>query len=116
MDFSDLRPRPRTIRCLKCKRSIRVKPAGRIPVFCSPSCRQMTFKKRSRMPKPPAPTHDELAVRIWEMLTEFRLVTGDLPSPKRRSSHREPNDDDLRQRRSLRRHRHDNQTTTEQMT
>jgi hypothetical protein len=47
-----------------------------------------------RMPKPPAPTHDELAVRIWEVLTEFGLVTGDLPSPKRnrRSSHRGPQD------------------------
>ena len=92
MDFSDLPPRPRAVRCLKCKRSIRVKPVGRLPTFCSPSCRQMAFRRRSQMPKPPAPTRDELAVRIWEMLTEFGLVTGDLPSPKRnwRSGHRGP--------------------------
>ena len=110
MDFSDLPPRPKTVRCLKCKRSIKVKPVGRLPTFCSPSCRQMVFRKLSRMPKPPAPTRDELAVRIWEMLTEFGLVTGDLPSRQQR------HDDDLRQRRSPRRHRHGNQLTTEQMT
>jgi hypothetical protein len=93
MDFSDLPPRPKAVRCLKCKRSIRVKPVGRLPTFCSPSCRQMAFRRRSQMPKPPAPTRDELAVRIWEILTEFGLVTGDLPpSASRRNSHREPQD------------------------
>ena len=86
MDFSDLPPRPKTVRCLKCKRSIKVKPVGRLPTFCSPSCRQMVFRKLSRMPKPPAPTRDELAVRIWEMLTEFGLVTGDLPGATARST------------------------------
>jgi hypothetical protein len=94
MDFPDLPPRPKTVRCLKCKRSIKVKPVGRLPTFCSPSCRQMVFRKLSRMPKPPAPTRDELAVRIWEMLTEFGLVTGDLPPPKRKpeENHHGPQD------------------------
>ena len=94
MDFSDLAPRPKSVRCLKCKRSIKVKPVGRLPTFCSPSCRQMVFRKLSLMPKPPAPTRDELAVRIWEMLTEFGLVTGDLPPPKRKpeENHHGPQD------------------------
>jgi hypothetical protein len=54
----------------------------------------MVFRKLSRMPKPPAPTRDELAVRIWEMLTEFGLVTGDLPPPKRKpeENHHGPQD------------------------
>jgi hypothetical protein len=82
MDLADIPQRPKTVRCLKCKRRVPVKPAGRIPVFCSPSCRQAIFRKRSRMPKPPAPARDELAIRMWEMLTEFGLVSGDLPPPK----------------------------------
>ena len=83
--FSDLPPRPKTVHCLKCKRRIKVKPVGRIPTFCSASCRQMAFKKLSRAKRltlPPAPTRDELSIRMWEMLTEFNLVSGDLPPPK----------------------------------
>ena len=82
MDLADIPQRPKSARCLRCKRSIRVKPAGRIPTFCSPSCRQAIFRKMSRKPKPPAPTRDELAIRMWEMLREFNLVSGDLPPPK----------------------------------
>jgi hypothetical protein len=44
--------------------------------------------------KTAAPTRDELAVRIWEMLTEFGLVTGELPPPKREpeENHHGPQD------------------------
>ena len=83
MDYADIPPRPKTVKCLRCKRSIRVKPQGRIPTFCSPSCRQAVFRKMSRLPKPPAPpTHDELAVRMWEVLVRFGLVSGEMPPPK----------------------------------
>jgi hypothetical protein len=93
MDFSDLRPRPKAVRCLKCKRSVKVKPVGRLPTFCSPSCRQMAFRKVEPDAEAASTDPRRIGGAHLEMLTEFGLVTGDLPpSANRRSSHREPQD------------------------
>ena len=89
MDLADLTPRPKTVRCAKCKRSIRLKPTGRIPTFCSPACRQSAFRIMSRKPKPPpAPPADWQTMHesqhralTWKLLQDAGLVPVDQPPP-----------------------------------
>ncbi|MBA4033192.1 MAG: hypothetical protein C0480_01110 [Bradyrhizobium sp.] len=90
MDYSDVPPRPKTVRCAKCKRSIRVKPQGRIPVFCSPACRQAAFKRLKRAKQqalPRAPTDFVTAHEVqhremtWRLLQDAGLVPRDQPPP-----------------------------------
>lgn len=80
MDLADLGPRPRTVRCLKCGKRVRVKPLGGIPMYCSASCRQHVFRKRHRQPKPMPMTDAEYHRRqLWEALVEFGLTKGPMP-------------------------------------
>ena len=37
------RRRPRTVRCIRCKKSIKLKAKGRVPFYCSASCRQRSY-------------------------------------------------------------------------
>jgi hypothetical protein len=37
--------RPKTLRCLWCKEKIAVKPQGRLPAYCSHSCRQRAYER-----------------------------------------------------------------------
>src|SRR5262245_30628188 len=36
--------RPRTVRCRRCKAKIKVRPKGRVPIFCSRNCRQRAYE------------------------------------------------------------------------
>jgi hypothetical protein len=81
--------RPKTVRCLRCKTKIDVPPRGRLPDFCSPSCRQRAYEQR----KYQRPTlvealardiatvqgRDMLRAMIWDLLKQAGLV--DEPSP-----------------------------------
>jgi hypothetical protein len=88
MDLSDLAYRPKTVRCLKCKRRIKVKPMGRLPTFCSPSCRQTTFKRRHRPPRLPAPIDDQHRQVLWDTLCSWGVVSGEMPPmPKQDAQH-----------------------------
>jgi hypothetical protein len=35
-----------TVRCVRCKTKIKIKGRGRVPKFCSPTCRQLTYEQR----------------------------------------------------------------------
>ena len=61
-DMADLE-RPHVLRCLRCGKKIKVSPKGRLPVYCSASCKQMHYAKRARAMKkqPPAPTDDGIS-------------------------------------------------------
>jgi hypothetical protein len=37
--------RPGTLRCMRCKVKIKVKPQGRLPLYCSHSCRQRAYER-----------------------------------------------------------------------
>lgn len=41
-----LSKRPKSRKCAWCKKRIKIKPRGRVPVFCSSSCRQHAYEKR----------------------------------------------------------------------
>ena len=83
MDIADVGPRPRTMRCLRCRKRFPVKPHGPTPIYCSPSCKQAVFRKRKQRPKQPPITDEEQHRRmIWEALKIFKLVEGDMPQPK----------------------------------
>lgn len=77
--------RPVTASCAHCGRSFRLNIKGRPAKFCKASCRVMAFEKAHRGTRPPkVPFADQVALRVWQMLADAKLVTGELP-PKRTS-------------------------------
>jgi predicted nucleic acid-binding Zn ribbon protein len=40
------RRRPKTARCSRCKTKIKINGRGRVPKFCSPTCRQLAYQQR----------------------------------------------------------------------
>ena len=78
--------RPLVIRCARCGKKIKVRPTGRLPVYCTPNCRQMHYAKRARAAKKkltPVATIDEVQrLSLWEALREFGLVQGEMPPRK----------------------------------
>jgi len=38
--------RPKTLHCLRCNAKMTVKPRGRLPTFCSQSCRQRAYEQK----------------------------------------------------------------------
>jgi hypothetical protein len=75
--------RPRSVRCARCGRRIKVSPTGRLPVYCNTTnCRQMAYAKRKRAATklPPPLTDDERhRLMLWQALKDFGLVKGDMP-------------------------------------
>lgn len=79
--------RPRVLRCARCGKRIKVSAIGRLPTYCSASCKQMHYAKRARAMKklPPVSTDTEYHRRqLWDALVEFGLAKGPMPPPKRR--------------------------------
>jgi hypothetical protein len=54
------RRRPKTARCQRCKAKIKIKSRGRVPKFCSATCRQLAYERR----KWQRPTPIELAAKF----------------------------------------------------
>ena len=55
------RKRPKTLRCLWCRGRIRVGSHGRLPRFCSQTCRQRAYERRKwQRPHLMQHLHDEL--------------------------------------------------------
>ena len=46
MPAKPLKRRPRTVRCHGCRNPIKVKIKGRIPTYCSQTCKQQAYLKR----------------------------------------------------------------------
>src|SRR6516164_4457952 len=82
--------RPRTLRCVWCKAKIKVKPQGRLPLFCSHSCRQRAYERAKwgqphlvALCKDLATTELRRAIReeAWAMLRQAGLVQTPAPPP-----------------------------------
>jgi hypothetical protein len=74
--------RPVTGTCAHCKRTFQIGPVGRVPTYCSPSCRTAACEAK-RGPK--SPIEDRIARRIWQALADANLVPADRPLPPRRA-------------------------------
>jgi hypothetical protein len=79
--------RPRTVRCARCNRSIKVAKTGRLPIYCGNSCKQAVFNALN--PKPPKPQQPKLsleervAMRVYQMLVDSNVVVPvNQPKPK----------------------------------
>jgi hypothetical protein len=89
--------RPKSRRCARCKSKIKIKGRGRVPKFCSPTCRQLAYEQwRWRRSTPvellakdiaTIQVRDFIRAEIWGMLQEAGLVASDRhpasPPPKR---------------------------------
>jgi hypothetical protein len=92
MSMDDL-SRPKTLRCARCGEKIKVGPVGRLPIYCSASCKSMTFAKR-RLVKLKAAAKPESAGQTitesmhrqmtWRLLQDAGIVPADAPLPEPR--------------------------------
>lgn len=101
MDLSDFAntvgPRPKSARCMRCKKKFAVKPIGRVPIYCSQNCKQAMFKhvRRLTRPKEPKPKRPRLplseqsALRVWQALIDAKIIPADTPMPPPREPERE---------------------------
>jgi hypothetical protein len=95
------RKRPKTLRCGWCKEKFKVAPHGRLPEFCSHSCRQRAYEKK-RWQRPSAiealakdlatvKVHNYIRAEIWALLKAAGVVSQPDPPPPppkpRRRSH-----------------------------
>jgi hypothetical protein len=73
--------RPTTVACSRCRKVVSVGPIGRVPTFCSPSCRTAACEAK-RGPK--SSIEDRIARRIWQAMADANLVSADRPLPPMR--------------------------------
>jgi hypothetical protein len=82
--------RPRTLRCERCKNKIKVEPRGRLPRFCSQTCRQRAYERAKWGQPHLAALHSDLATvemrtaireEAWAMLRQAGLVQASTPPP-----------------------------------
>jgi len=86
----DLFPRPRTVKCARCNRSIKVAKKGRLPLYCSSACKQAAFYAMN--PKPTKPKRkvsleERVAARVYQMLVDTNVVTPVEMPPRRKPEH-----------------------------
>jgi hypothetical protein len=84
-------PRPKTLRCQWCKEKMKIPARGRVPLFCSKTCRQRAYEKRkwSRPAPVEALDHDLAPIKVRNImrkelvaiLLEFGLITDPTPPP-----------------------------------
>ncbi len=74
----DLAPRPRTVKCARCNRGIKVAKTGRLPLYCSSACKQAAFYAMNVKPKPQQPKmslEDRVAERVYQMLVDRNVIS-----------------------------------------
>jgi phage FluMu protein Com len=72
--------RPNSIRCAHCGKRVKVSAMGRIPIYCSPNCRQLAFMKNAQ-----TMTADErYRLLTWRLLQDAGLVSREMPLPPRK--------------------------------
>jgi hypothetical protein len=84
-------PRPKTLRCQWCSDRMKVNAQGRVPEFCSQSCRQRAHERRKwQRPKPVELLAQDVATmrvrnllraEIWAVLQEVGLINSKWPVP-----------------------------------
>jgi endogenous inhibitor of DNA gyrase (YacG/DUF329 family) len=80
MFVEDHMDRPARVACAHCGKIFKVSPHGRLPVFCSPSCRSMSFVKKNRT-STKVPAGERQRRMLWQMLVDLKLVSPDTPMP-----------------------------------
>src|SRR5215468_4430633 len=91
------RQRPKSRRCARCKTKIKIKGRGRVPKFCSPTCRQLAYEQRRWGRPTPVEllardlatirVRDFIRAEIWSVLQATGLVRPNqppLPQPRPR--------------------------------
>src|SRR6516164_8745589 len=83
--------RPKSRRCARCKSKIKIKGRGRIPKFCSPTCRQLAYEQRRWQRPTPVEllakdictiqVRDFIRAEIWSALQFAGLVGPTQPPP-----------------------------------
>jgi hypothetical protein len=84
-------PRPKTLHCVGCRKKFDVQARGRLPLFCSQSCRQRAYEKR-RWSRPSVvealaqdlATSEGRAImrnEVLAILRQYRLITYPTPPP-----------------------------------
>jgi hypothetical protein len=74
----DLAPRPRTVKCARCNRSIKVAKTGRLPLYCSSACKQAAFyatNPKPLRPKPKPSLEERVAERVLQLLIDRNVIT-----------------------------------------
>ena len=82
-------PRPKTVRCARCRQRFAIKPLGRIPEFCSRACKQAAFEKLHRLrrkPGPSLPLAEQVALRVWQALIDAQVIAPGTPMPPPREA------------------------------
>jgi hypothetical protein len=83
------RRRPRTTRCKRCKAQIKVKKKGRVPKYCSQSCKQEAYLRRQfRSPLEllardlaSIEVREVIRTTIMDILVQLGLTKSNLPPP-----------------------------------
>lgn len=81
--------RPRSVRCRGCKRSIKVRGRGRLPSYCSSTCKQRAYLKRKYQGPMELLAQDISTMKVrgilrremWALLREVGLVSEPEPPP-----------------------------------
>jgi hypothetical protein len=85
--------RPRTVRCRRCKAKIKVRPKGRVPIFCGRNCRQRAYEHNHALRPTLTPmsmlARDLDTVRVRDVIREeVRAILRDMgfnpPPPPRK--------------------------------
>jgi hypothetical protein len=74
--------RPTTITCARCRKVVSVGPMGRVPTYCSPSCRTVACQAKGA-DRPPA--EEKQRALIWGILQDAGVIPADKPLPMRKS-------------------------------
>jgi|ERR1700719_3268927 hypothetical protein len=84
-------PRPKSRYCMRCRKKMQIRARGRVPLFCSKTCRQRAYEKRkwSRPAPVEALDHDLAYIKdrdiirkeVLAILLELRLITAPTPPP-----------------------------------
>jgi hypothetical protein len=93
-------PRPKTLRCARCKKKMSIQPRGRVRVFCSKTCRQRAYEKRkwSRPTPIEALDHDLATIKVCDIirtevlaiLQDRGLITDTSPPPTPKAPRKRP--------------------------
>jgi hypothetical protein len=85
------RRRRKTARCERCRTKIKIKSRGRVPKFCSPTCRQLAYERRKWQRPTPVEllaqdtatikVRDFIRAEIWAVLQTANLVPPNQPPP-----------------------------------
>ena len=83
--------RPKSAKCASCRERFRVKAKGRVPTYCSQSCKQMGYLRRKLLGPMPllllrkdiatVQVRDAIRREVWSIMQQAGLVLPQRPVP-----------------------------------